>query len=363
MKGNDNKNELVFFVMSLSHPRCIKRVAAFRDAGYHCIVYGYRRGLYDVNEYPDGIEVHLLGEVKNRDYKNNFWRVKKDVAKVLHQHGSKTRYYAFGFTPSLFFAIKGAHFIYECSDIRYAIPKFNKIRWLFKLIDRWLIRKSRVTVMTSGGFAVFFGAEKNEKVVILPNRVSPSLSTVVRKSLSASEHLSFGFVGLIRYWNILRFAEVIGNDFPEYSFHFFGAVDPVYSKKFEIITAKIPNVIYHGKFRSPEDLADIYRHLDLIVACYDNATLNVQIAEPNKLYESLLFCKPIIVSSNTYLSRRVQQFGCGYVIDANEYDSVKAFIANLRIDDINRVSGNELAISLSEIIDDPSALLEKVSSL
>ena len=73
--GNERTFEckgIVFFVMSLSQPRCIKRVTALMNAGYHCIVYGYRRGLYDVNDFPEGIEVNVLGEIKNGDYKNNF---------------------------------------------------------------------------------------------------------------------------------------------------------------------------------------------------------------------------------------------------------------------------------------------------
>ena len=100
--------------------------------------------------------------------------------------------------------------------------------------------------------------------------------------------------------------------------------------------------------------------MDVIVACYDNTSLNEQIAEPNKLYESLFFCKPIIVSPNTYLSKQVQQLGCGFVVNANNDDSVKNFIASLSIDEINCISSKELSIPLSEIVDDPSALISKV---
>ena len=119
---------------------------------------------------------------------------------------------------------------------------------------------------------------------------------------------------------------------------------------------------YHGKFKSPEDLSKIYENLNLVVACYDNASLNEQIAEPNKLYESLFFCKPIIVSPKTYLSKRVQGLRCGFVVDANEQNSVNDFIANLSTDEVNRLSENELSTPLSEIVDSPKELLEKVQS-
>lgn len=355
-----NKKEIVFFVMSLTQPRCIKRVTSFRDAGYNCIVYGYRRGVYDVNFFPNDIPVHVLGEVKNRDYRNNFGSVKSDISMIYQQHGDKTIYYSFGFAPSLFFAIKKTRFIYECSDVWYAYPKFNKIRWILKLIDKWLIRRSKITVMTSGGFAEYFDVINNDKVVVLPNRVSPRLDTAKRQSLSALNTLSFGFVGSIRYQNVFRFAEVIGRYFPNYSFHFYGSGDSERLNRVEKIVSNYKNTYYHGKFKSPEDLPQIYETLDVVVACYDNTSLNEQIAEPNKLYESLFFCKPIIVSPNTYLSKQVQQLGCGFVVNADNEDSVKNFIASLGVDEINCISSKELSIPLTEIVDDPSALISKV---
>lgn len=366
MKIDNNKSfgkkELVFFVMSLSQPRCIKRVSAFRDAGYHCIVYGYHRGVYDVNEFPKRIEVNVLGGIKNRDYQNNFKLVKADVAKVFGLHGKNTLYYAFGFIPSLFFALKRVRFIYECSDVFYAYPKFDKVRWLLKRMDKWLIGKSKVTVMTSGGFADYFDVTENEKVVVLPNRVSPRLKALERKSLHVSNCLSFGFVGSIRYQNVFRFAEVIGKEFPEHSFHFYGGGDQQTNERLGALTVKYINVYYHGKFKSPEDLPKIYENLNVVVACYDNASLNEQIAEPNKLYESLFFCKPIIVSPKTYLSKRVLGLGCGFVVDANEYNSIKDFIANLSIEEVNNISDKELNIPLYEIVDSPFELMEKVQS-
>lgn len=356
------RKEIVFFVMSLSQPRCIKRVSAFRDAGYRCFVYGYRRGLYDVNDFPDGIEVNVFGEVKNGDYKNNYIRIKADVTSVYRLHGKNALYYAFGFMPSLFFAFKRVCFIYECSDVFYAYPQFDRVRWLLKRVDKWMIRKSKVTVMTSGGFADFFGLTGDEKVVVLPNRVSPRLKSLERKSLSVSNSLSFGFVGSIRYQNVFRFAEVIGKEFPQHSFHFYGGGDMQTMERVEALSVEYPNVHYHGKFKSPEDLSKIYEDLDIVVACYDNASLNERIAEPNKLYESLFFCKPIIVSPNTYLSKRVQDLECGFIVDANEYNSVKDFIANLSIDEVSRISENELHTPVAEIIDSPIELIKVLLS-
>lgn len=362
MKSVEDKT-IIFFVMSLSQPRCIKRVLSFHDRGYNCIVYGYRRGVYDVNEFPDGIVVNVLADVKNRDYLNNFKQVRQDVSTIVKRHGRNTTYYAFGFAPSLFFALKGTRFIYECSDVWYAYPRFNKTRWMFRFVDKLLIKKSIVTVMTSGGFAMYFDAQDSDKVVLLPNRVSPKLIKTERLEIQAVESISFGFVGSIRYKNVFRFAEVIGKYFPNYSFHFFGGGDQRTMELVQMLSDKYENVRYHGKFKSPDDLPSIYRELSVVVACYDNASLNEKIAEPNKLYESMYFCRPIVVSPNTYLASRVEEIGCGYVVDANSEASVKSFINSIYPEQIRKISSIERSIQLDEIVDNPVPLFNKLKSI
>lgn len=361
--GISNHKEIIFFVMSLSQPRCIKRVVSFKQAGFRCIVYGYRRGIYDVNDFPNDIEVHDLGQVKNRDYKNNFGQIRHDVMNIVSNHGKTLLYYSFGFAPSLFFALKGTHYIYECSDVWYAYPKFDRLRWAFNQIDKWIIKKSSITVMTSGGFAEFFGVNDSEKVVVLPNRVSPFFCGIERHSTTTSNTIVFGFVGSIRYNNVFRFAEIIGKNFPHYSFHFYGGAGRAQINRVQELVSLYPNVLYFGPFKSPEDLPKIYNNIDVVVACYDNASLNEQIAEPNKLYESLFFCKPIIVSPNTYLAGRVKHFECGFVLDADDDQSVYSFVNSLSSTVIENTSKRELALPLDEIIDMPDCLLDKVESL
>ena len=355
--------EIIFFVMSLSQPRCIKRVISFKNAGFHCIVYGYRRGIYDVNAFPDDIQVHDFGQVKNRDYKNNFGQIRRDISYVIHNHGRAALYYSFGFAPSLFFALKKIPFIYECSDVWYAYPKFNNIRWILKYLDKCLIKKSKITVMTSEGFSRFFGVEDFEKVIVLPNRVSPYLCELKRYCNTTSNEIAFGFVGSIRYINVFRFAEIIGKYFPHFSFHFYGGAGRAQINRVQELVSLYPNVLYHGTFKSPEDLPKIYDNIDVIVACYDNASINEQIAEPNKLYESLFFCKPIIVSPNTYLAERVKQLNCGFVVDASEEQCVYDFINTITASSINKVSKSELALPIEEIIDTPTLLINRVESL
>ena len=66
--------------------------------------------------------------------------------------------------------------------------------------------------------------------------------------------------------------------------------------------------------------------------------MNERIAEPNKLYESIFFNKPIVVSDGIYLSDRVKEMGCGYCIDASRKESISSFLDSLNVDAVRNLS-------------------------
>ena len=339
---NQTKNEktIVFIAMALSQPRCIKRVTSLKECGFNCIVYGYDRGKYDINTYPQDVKVTRLGILKDNEYLGKATKVFRDLVKVRKQHRKeKPVYYAFGFFQALYLRLLGERYVYEISDILYAYPKFIRLLGLLKVVDKWIIHNSLATVMTSGGFYLFFNI-KSSKVFVIPNKVSTSLTRPPLKIRQDNDDkLSFGFVGSLRYQTILDFASVIGESFPKYEFHFWGGLKEGPMKKtVDSLVSRFSNVYYHGAFRSPIDLPKIYNSFDITVACYQVSSLNERIAEPNKLYESMFFSKPIIVSDGIYLSERVKELGCGYLIDASTKDSIFGFVRTLDVESVTGLS-------------------------
>ena len=163
--------------------------------------------------------------------------------------------------------------------------------------------------------------------------VDPSVKKIKRfKTIISKDQINFGFVGSIRFDYIYNFALTIGKYFPNHKFYFFGGGTNIY--RFKKLSLDYENIYFNGPFKSPEDLSTIYKKIDMVVSCYDTYSLNVRLAEPNKLYESIFFCKPIIVSKNTYLSKRVFELSCGYSIDPSNLNSIKLFVEKLEMDDI-----------------------------
>lgn len=345
------EGKIIFLAGLLSQPRCIKRVTSLCNYGFNCIVYGYKRGNYDVNNYPKNIAVNNLGVLKNKDYGRKLIKIWKDVSEVCDTQKNEV-FYAFGLLFSLILMIKKKKYIYEISDVLYAYPRFKIAMPIIKWLDKKIILKSELTIMTSGGFYDFFNIH-NDKILIIPNKVSENLRRNIHVlSLNPHNGIKFGFVGAVRYETIFRFAEVIGRFFPQHCFHFYGGMSDANEKLVKSLVNQYRNIFSHGVFKSPDDLNNIYNSVDVIVACYDVKSLNEQIAEPNKLYESLFFAKPIIVSQNTYLEKRVKDMKCGYAIDASSVISICSFIESIDIAELNKISLFESQTNESEIVND-----------
>lgn len=333
------------------------------DSGYNCVVYGYHRGIYDVNTFPEYVPVHTLGEMDNGKVFDNLRTMRKDVKNIITENGNDCVYYCFGMLSAALFASKGVRYIYEISDIPYAYPRYEKLIFLLKALDRRIIDHSLLTVMTSGGFKKYLKAD-GDKIVLQPNRVSALLKGTNRTPLALTENrFRFAFIGAIRYNTVFKFAEVVGKEFPQHEFHFYGGAKAETLEKVEELVKTYENIEYHGLFKSPGDLVSIYKNVDIVIACYDIASQNERILEPNKLYESLCFCKPIVVSDGTYLADRVKELQCGFVLDGQNQHEISSFIKQIDLEEVIEISQRNALLQEGEYIDDVTMLTTKIHSL
>jgi glycosyltransferase involved in cell wall biosynthesis len=353
-----NKKQIIFLLETISQPRCIKRIKSFISAGYEVEIYGFDRGKYNQNAKIDGQPIHIIGNLKDGiGYFNRALKTQRILIKIIKQHKSRQIiFYSFGFIPTLLLKLNGFHnYVYEISDLIYGYKKFHWILWFFKFIDRYLIKKSLLTVFTSQGFVNYLTKGINQSnMIVQPNRIVSTIinrNDVINKTNPDNKKLVFSFVGAFRSYNtIFRFARIIGENYPNFEFHFYGESFLTIDAK--NISDKYDNVQLFGPFNNPEDLPLIYNNIDIVVACYDTNDLNEKILEPNKLYEALFFKKPIIASKNTFFAERVAHFGCGFAIDASSDENICNFLDSINQQDLVDIIANIDKIPLSEIVDD-----------
>ena len=349
---------------AISQPRFVKRVNGLVEAGFEVIVVGYDRGIYKDNKLPKEVTFINKGtQIDGGGYLSKVVSGYKDVEELIFKYNNaETVFYSFSFLTAVWFYSKRAKYIYEISDILYGYKRMNIIQPLMKCLDRKIVKFSFLTIMTSEGFKQFlFGEKKLENIIIQPNKLSSKFNLTAKRSVLKPniQSLNFSFVGSIRYFDtVLRFAKVVGKCFPQHKFHFFG--DSKFTSEFKEQCGEYENVIFHGAFKNPEDLENIYSQTDIVVACYENLNLNERIAEPNKMYEAIYFCKPIVVSTNTFLAQQIEKYKCGYAINAYCDKDIVDYISDLNVEKLISISQNEFDFDTSLLIDQPNVIVDKI---
>jgi glycosyltransferase involved in cell wall biosynthesis len=323
--------------------------------------------------YSDNIKLYSEYGIKNiHIYKTigltkvqkllKFYELTKQVSNKM---SSSDICYSFGFELTFlvrFFTKK--KYIYENADVLAA--RHNSL--ILKKIDKNIIKHSVFSILTSEGFIdYFYGTDSKNapksKIILIPNKLSQDLNKLERPldSTLTCKSLRFGFVGYFRYIEMyINFSTILGEKYPQHEFHFWGdgSIDDV--NKIVNLSERYHNIFYHGPFVNPHDLSSIYSNIDINVVCYDTKSGNVRTAEPNKLYESIFFCKPIVVSQDTFLSKKVDKLGVGFSINASKAENIESFIFNLSDDSLYACISKEKIIKRQDLFDNNDVLVERI---
>ena len=331
------KKKIIFFINAITITRCIKRIEEYIDNGYEVEAYGFERG-GEVYAQPSKFHINVIGKHDvSQGYFTRLRIIFSSLKPILKKYRKEDVIFYYFFFDIAFTArlLSRKPFIYEESDIPYTGVGNVWLRNLLRRIDKRIIRKSLLTVMTSEGFIDYhFGDERPKNIIVVPNRVNPQLDAFeYHNKVLDINHLSFAFVGGFRYDSIMNFATVVAERFPQHDFHVFGNIMQNEEALMSLVE-KHDNIRYHGLFRNPDDLPGVYEKIDVVLATYDATSINAQYAEPNKLYEAIYFRTPIVVSSNTFLAKKVKRLGIGYDINGLNKDEIVAFIENLSQDDL-----------------------------
>lgn len=362
------KKRIVFVSTAITAPYVLKKIKAFRKNGFDTILYAYNRG--DDFERLDTQNIGKivdLGYIESgRGYIKKLFLHIKSLNRIFRENSSKDSLFILfmfdlAFINLLFYRRK---IVYHISDLTYTKTKNSKFVSILRHIDRYIVKESYLTMVTSLGFCKYLYPEGDiyNKFIEVPNLLQED-NPYVRKAanpITSIESLRFGFVGLSRYESPIRIAKIIGKNYPMHSYAFYGNGIPKLMNEIENLTKKYANITLHGRFNSSTDLEKIYSNLDILICCYDITSTNVCIAEPNKLYEAMFFNKPIVVSEGTYLSEKVQNLGIGYAINAFDDQSIINFIDSLTIEKINSTIMRIKNVSTSCLIDNGDLVVQKI---
>lgn len=349
------KMKIYFIMNSLNDAHANKRAADFKKQGHEVRMFGFLR--HQHIKFDNGAEV--IGQfTADTPYRSRINIYMKGLRSLFsREKDPSVVWYYQGLDVALFATLLNPNkkYIYEECDLVHTYMGSKWISSIFEKIDKRIIRKSLSTVTTSEGFINYHYQSADlapGHVVLVPNKLSSAILDYgeFHEPQADMSHLRFAFVGGLRYKALLSIADIISREFPQHEFHFYGFVDANFS---DDMLPRRANIFYHGPFRSPDHLYDIYQNVDLLISTYDITSMNVRFAEPNKLYEAIYFRCPIIVSSGTFLASKVRRKGIGYDVDAFSREDVIRLVNSIP-ESYQQKKENLRSIAKAEALDDVS---------
>lgn len=327
--------KIVFIASSIQDPHAVKRVDEFASEGYEVILYGFSRKR-NISLNAQKFPVKCLGEFSNdTPYWNRIRLIYNGIREVRNFHKSdKVIWFYFGLDVALL-SMMVCHtkpYIYEECDLVHTYIGNSFFRHTFEVIDKFIIRKSLMSIFTSEGFLMYhFRNIRPINTYVITNRLNANILQIPMINMQPFDlnHLRFAFVGGARFDSLLSISEIILKNFPNHSFHFFGEPVSGFRERFYRLKNQYNNCYFHGAFKNPDDLPTIYSQIDIVVSTYDVKYANVRYAEPNKIYEAIYFETPIVVTEGTYLAGKVSELNIGYVVNPLDAQSVCEWVKNL----------------------------------
>lgn len=291
----------------------------------------YVRSNYNkLNSRPKAHYSTFLGELESGSYLS---RIPKYLALYLKlRRVDATVIYSFGidFLVIAYLAKKRrTRIFYELGDIRQLRNK--RLNQLFLFFLRNVIFKQVDKVfVTSDGFKSYvikyYGVDET-KLELRENKIylkNIQTRPLINAKLNNEDQLVLGIIGYFRYQNVVDFVKTYCQTIKQnFKIVIYGHGE----KLSEMLTyCNDENIEYRGQFNAAKDLDEIYSKVHFSYVVYDNSNLNVRLALPNKLYESMLYRVPLIVASNTYLSEIVRNLDIGISTDPDAPREVINFL-------------------------------------
>lgn len=208
-------------------------------------------------------------------------------------------------------------------DIRdYTYEKFS---FYLNIVLR-LIRNSYFTTISSRGYKLFLG--DNDKIIV--NHNISNLEQLEDKPtlVKDKKNITIGFVGAVRYFeeNAVLIQKLKNSNY-KLVYNGREAAD-CHLEKF-CKDHGISNVEFCGAFKNEEKPA-LYKKIDIINSLYGNQKIDVQTSLPNRLYDALIFKKPLIATEGTYLAKVVEKYELGFTLPGSQDSKDKLYLSKIQ---------------------------------
>ena len=297
-------NNLKFSPYVFPYVNVLQKIGADID-----LIYLDRNGIKE-----DFLGVNLIS-VKWRAKKNkvvNFLAFKRDVTKLL-----TTKNYDFVIVLTTFPAVLLSDVLRRRYRERYLVDvrdftyEDNRI---YYSIEKNVLRDASIRVISSPGFKDFL---PDFEYCLCQNTCSEYKTGAKRFSHSTNDKIILGYVGTIAYaQQCKKMIDLIKED-ERFCFYFYGNENGTMPITNYVSEVNCERIKCFGEY-TPAEKGGIIENIDMMFNVYGNDRPLLRCALSNKLYDSMYFKKPLLVSPDTDMKRESGQFS--YAID---FDNIK----------------------------------------
>lgn len=339
------------FAFDCTDGRVIKRMRSFQGLGVELLGFTFRRQRYNRGYVPEWDNVDL-GTVPDRGYglrllhmvralfriwRRRAWLAEADVLYATNLDNTFLALFARRF------AARSSRVVMEVADIRAVMLGTGVKSRLFRRVERFALNHCDLLVTTSPGFVrnYFEPVQRyHGPTFLLENKLFPPHvpEPVATSPLEARPEVwVIGYFGALRgerSWDVIvDVAERAGD---AVMFYLRGVPTAIDRERFFGDVRRLPNVVFEGEYRNPEDLAELYGRIHF-VWCFElaNESHNSRWLLPNRLYEGGFLGVPQLAPRGFQVGDVIEEMGIGWTFDAPYGESVSRFLESLDVASYN----------------------------
>lgn len=204
-------------------------------------------------------------------------------------------------------------FVFDIFDFIFGKPK-NRFQTIIKKRELKLINRSNATIICTEDRKKQIQGSTPKKLVVIHN-TPPYIKDEACLLPTAIDCINVVYVGVLTDNRLLSEELEVFKRHPKWNFYIGGF--GLHEKEFLEASRMYKNIHFLGKLTYEETLR-LESKADILLAIYDPEIENHKFAAPNKFYESLMLGKPLLMVKGTGLSKNLEKYNFGYLIDYSE---------------------------------------------
>lgn len=374
---------IAYFAGDATNPTVRLRVRSFMDLGADVIGFTFRRNKFHTDFVPFWENVPL-GETRDRNYLERFFPIARAILRI-RPHREKLRevdiLYARMFDSAVIAMMVrwlfklDAKLVYEIEDVQAVFFRKGFVGWLFRLLERRLLRSADLVTVASPGFAEGYLVPTqgyNQPTFLLENRIQldeiPSRDAPPSPAATAWQDIQdrwvIGWFGTLRCEKSMRIlseiAERLGDKVLIYTRGF--PTETGLDAYMEIVN-RHDNWVYDGPYTMPDDLEEMYGRVHF-VWCLDflDENGNSELLLACRMYHGGYFGAVPIFTAQSQMAKHLAPHNIGHSVASPYTDDLCQLIETMEWDQY--VSERERVLSVRDelFLDDGSVAIDLLST-